>query len=94
MKYNKILLLFLLQFILLSSLWAIDVGASGMVLEQEYGPAHAQGLAFLRSANNQYHLGLGLVYLVFFVQLAWLLWVIIGDETTPPGIQRNGTTTH
>jgi len=37
MKFNKIIFLFLLQFFLLSGLWAIDVGASGMVWEAVYG---------------------------------------------------------
>ena len=79
MKYNKILFLFLLQFLLLSAIWAIDIGASGMCWEEEYGPAQAQGLMSIRSANDQYHLGLGLVYLVFFIQLIWLLRIILKE---------------
>ena len=81
MKFNKILILFLLQFFLLSGLWAIDIGSSAMCWEQTYAnTAQAQGLGFLRSANNQYHIGLGLVYIVFFIQLAWLLYVIIKSK--------------
>ncbi len=77
MKYNKILILVLLQFFLLSGLWAVDIGVSEMAWEQAYGPAQAQGLLFIRSANAQYHIGLGIVYVVFFIQLSWLLYVIL-----------------
>jgi len=79
--FPKIMILFLLQFLLLSGFWAIDIGVSGICWEDEYGvDAQAQGLAFTRSANAQYHLGLGLVYVVFFIQLAWMLWLIITRE--------------
>jgi len=78
MKFNKILILITLQFFLLSGLWAIDVGSSAMCWEQTYsGTAQAQGLGFLRSANNQYHIGLGLVYIIFFIQTSWLLYMIL-----------------
>jgi len=81
MKFNKILILVLLQFFLLSGFWAIDIGSSAMCWEQTYdNTAQAQGISFLRSANNQYHLGLGLVYVVFFIQLAWLLYIILSKE--------------
>ena len=81
MKFNKILILFLLQFFLLSGFWAIDIGSSAMCWEQTYAnTGHAQGLGFLRSANNQYHIGLGLVYVVFFIQLAWLLYMILNRK--------------
>lgn len=66
----------LLQFFLLTGFWCIDIGLSGMMWEQAYGPAQAQGLGFVRSPNIQYHLGLLLVYLVFIIQTAWLLYVI------------------
>lgn len=80
-KFAKILILFLLQFLLLSGIWAIDIGSSGMCWEEIYdGTAKAQGLAFIRSANEQYHLGLGLVYLVFFLQLVWILNLIINTK--------------
>ncbi len=77
MKYNKILILFLLQFFLLSGFWAIDIGVSGMAWEQAYGLGQAEGLLFIRSPINQYHIGLGIVYVVFFIQLSWLLYVIL-----------------
>jgi len=77
-KFNRILFLLFLQFLLISSFWAIDIGASAMCWEQTYAnTGQAQGLSFLRSANNQYHIGLGIVYVVFFIQLAWLLYVIL-----------------
>jgi len=57
MKFNKIMCLFLLQFFLLTGMWAIDIGASGMVWEAVYGNAQAEGLGFVRSASNQYHIG-------------------------------------
>ena len=80
MKFNKILILFLLQFFLLSGFWAIDIGSSAMCWEQTYeNTGQAQGLAFLRSATNQYHIGLGLVYVVFFIQLSWMLYVILNQ---------------
>jgi len=82
MKFTKILILFVLQFFLLSGFWAIDIGSSAMCWEQTYSnTAQAQGLGFLRSANSQYHIGLGLVYIVFFIQLAWLLYVILNKDT-------------
>ena len=77
MKFNKIMILFLLQFFLLTGFWAIDIGASGMVWEAVYGPSQAAGLAFARSAVTQYHIGLMLVYLVFIIQTAWMLWMIL-----------------
>ena len=81
MKFVKILILFTLQFFLLSGLWAVDVASSAMCWEQAYsGTAVAQGLGFLRTANTQYHLGLGLIYIVFLIQLAWMLWIILGEE--------------
>ena len=81
MNFNKILILFLLQFFLLSGFWAIDIGSSAMCWEQTYSnTGQAEGLAFLRSANNQYHIGLGIVYVVFFIQLAWLSYVILSKE--------------
>jgi len=80
MKFNKILILFLLQFFLLSGFWAIDIGASGMVWESVYGQAEATGLGFYRGATTQYHLGLMLVYIVFFIQLTWLLYVILNKK--------------
>lgn len=80
-KFGKILILFLLQFLLLSGFWAIDIGSSAMCWEETYdGTAKAQGLTFIRSANEQYHLGLGLVYLVFFLQLVWILNLIINKR--------------
>ncbi len=83
MKFNKILILSLLQFLLLTGFWAIDIGSSAMCWEQTYAnTGQAQGIAFLRTANQQYHLGLGLVYVVFFIQFAWLLYIILskGDK--------------
>jgi len=80
MKFNKILILFLLQFFLLTGFWAIDIGLSGMMWEQAYGPAQAQGLGFIRTPNIQYHLGLGIVYIVFIIQTAWLLFVILKSK--------------
>ena len=81
MKFNKILILFVLQFFLLTGFWAIDIGSSAICWEQMYSnTAQAQGLGFLRSANNQYHIGLGLVYVVFFIQLAWMLWLILNKK--------------
>jgi len=76
--YVKILILFMLQFFLLSGIWAIDVGSSAMCWEQAYESiGQAQGLGFLRSANNQYHIGLGLVYLTFFIQVSWMMYIFI-----------------
>jgi len=90
MKFNKILILFLLQFFLLSGFWAIDIGASAMCWEQSYaGAAQAQGLGFLRSANNQYHLGLIIVYIVFFLQLSWMLWAILNWKSKEDDIKEN-----
>ena len=80
MIFNKILILFLLQFFLLTGLWALDVGASGMVWEAVYGEAEAVGLGFGRGAITQYHLGLMLVYVVFLIQLAWMLWMILNTK--------------
>lgn len=83
MKFNKILILFVLQFFLLSGLWAIDISSSAMCWEQtSSGIGQAQGLGFIRSANAQYHLGLIIVYVVFFIQLTWLLYVILSKPTT------------
>tara|TARA_Y100000310_G_scaffold59038_1_gene54369 strand:+ start:3728 stop:3982 length:255 start_codon:yes stop_codon:yes gene_type:complete len=82
MKFNKILVLFLLQFFLLTGIWAIDIGASGLVWDAVYGNSQAQGMGFIRSANQQYHLGLGLVYIVAFIELAWLLWLILKNGKT------------
>jgi len=77
-KYIKILILFLLQFFLLSGLWAIDIGMSGMMFELGTdNEAVATGFGFMRTPNQQYHMGLLVVYLVFFVQVIWLLWVIL-----------------
>ena len=77
-RFIKIMILLLLQFFLLSGFWAIDIGSSAMCWEQTYsGTGQAQGLGFLRSANNQYHIGLGLVYIVFIIQTVWLLYVIL-----------------
>ena len=81
MSFNKIIILFVLQFFLLSGFWAIDIGSSAMCWEEmSQTTGQTQGLAFIRSANNQYHLGLGIVYIVFFIQIAWLLYVILGDK--------------
>ena len=80
-KFVKILLIVMLQFFLLSGFWAIDIGASAMCWEeQSSGVGQAQGLGFIRSASNQYHIGLGLVYIVFFIQLAWMLYIILGAK--------------
>jgi hypothetical protein len=65
----------------MSGLWAIDIGSSAMCWEEmSESTGQAQGLAFVRSANNQYHIGLGLVYLVFFIQLAWMLYLILNTK--------------
>jgi len=89
MKFNKILILFLLQFFLLSGFWAIDIGSSAMCWEQTYAnTAQAQGLGFLRSANNQYHIGLGLVYIVFLIQTSWLLYIILNSKGNNNGINK------
>lgn len=79
--FIRILLILLLQFFIISGLWAIDIGASGMVWESVYGQqGQVQGLGFVRSASNQYHLGLGIVYLTFFVQTLWLIRIFVKEE--------------
>ena len=70
----------MLQFLLISALWAIDIGASGMAWEAAYGEGQVQGLLFIREANTQYHLGLGIVYIVFFIQLLWMLNIIFKNQ--------------
>ena len=82
MKFLNIMWLFLLQFFLLSGFWAIDIGVSGMCWEMVYGKAQAIGLGFMRGASNQYHLGLGLVYVVFIIQTAWLLYMILNSQNS------------
>lgn len=78
--FNKILILLLLQFFLLTGLWAIDIGASGMVWEAVYSEAEAVGLGFSRGASTQYHLGLLIIYIVFFIQLSWILFMILNQK--------------
>lgn len=77
MKFVKILCLFFLQFMLISGLWAVDIGASGMVWDAIYGQSQAQGLGFVHSANTHYHIGLMLIYVSFLIQLCWLLYFIL-----------------
>ncbi len=80
-KFLKILLIILLQFFLLSGFWAVDVGISGMMWEVAYGSqGQATSLGFLRTPSNQYHLGLMIVYIVFFINIAWLLYVILKKD--------------
>ena len=70
-----------LQFFLITGLWAIDIGASGMIWETATGiTAQAQGLGFTREPNTHYHLGLGTVYIIFFIQLCWLLTLVLKGD--------------
>lgn len=72
--------LILLQFFLLTGLWSIDIGASIMNMESAGLMSEATGLFGIRDGNTQYHLGLMVVYVVFIVQLAWLLFMIINQK--------------
>jgi len=78
--YVKILWITLLQFLLLSGLWAIDIGASLMNFESAGVKGEAIGLFGSRDGNTHYHIGLGLVYLVFMIQLMWLSYLIVKEE--------------
>jgi len=52
MKFNKILILSLLQFLLLTGFWAIDIGSSAMCWEQTYAnTGQAQGIAFSKNCQ-------------------------------------------
>lgn len=78
---TRISIILLLQFLLLTGFWAIDIGASGMNVEAAMGEqVVAKGLGFERSPSNQYHMGLGLVYMVFMVQLMWILNYVVQEE--------------
>lgn len=78
--FTKILLITLLQFFLLSGLWTIDIGASIMNYEAAGMKGEATGLFGTRDGNTQYHLGLAVVYVVFAIQLSWLLYLILKKE--------------
>ena len=79
-KYTKILILVTLQFFLISGLWAVDIGVSGMLWEEATGyGSQVQGLGFIRDPNSHYHLGLVTIYMVFFVQLSWMVQLILEE---------------
>jgi len=79
-KFSKIMCLILLQFLLLSGLWTIDIGASIMNFESAGIESEASGLFGIRDGSTQYHLGLMIVYVVFMIQLAWLLYIILNQK--------------
>ena len=77
-KYIMILAIVMFQFFFITGLWAVDIGASGMTWEAVYGEkGQAQGLGFIRTANQQYHIGLGMVYIIFLLQTIWLIGSIM-----------------
>ena len=77
-KYIKIIVIITLEMFLLSGLWAIDIGSSALCWEQQIeATGIAKGLAFARSPNIQYHIGLLLVYIVFFIMSAMVIYELI-----------------
>lgn len=76
-RFRRILVILLLQFFLISGLWAIDIGATILNYESAGVPGEAIGLFGSRDGNTQYHIGLGVVYMVFAIQTSWLLILIL-----------------
>ena len=78
--FRRVMLLVLLQLLLMAGLWAIDIGASIMILESAGMLAEASGLFGVRGGSTQYHMGLMAVYVVFMIQLAWILYMVINER--------------
>jgi hypothetical protein len=74
----KILLVVILGIFLVSGLWAIDIGASAMMMSIGAGmDTVAQGLFGIRSPNTQYHLGMVLIILAFLILAAMYLHEVL-----------------
>jgi len=68
--FNKFFFYITLVFIFVSGLWALDIGASGMISEAYTKLNYiTQGLGFIRTPVNQYHLGLLLATIVFMISI-------------------------
>jgi len=60
--FFKISLVLILMFIMVTGLWAIDIGVSGMLVGRD-----VEGLFGVRKAVTQYHIGLGLSMTAFVI---------------------------
>lgn len=80
--YLKIVFVMTLQFMIISGLWAVDIGTSALVSQNSFPDAQfkTQGLLFTRDANTQYHLGLALVYLSFFILSCIYIYSILNEK--------------
>lgn len=80
-KHIKIILLsytMLSCFMIMTGLWAIDIGASGMSLEAKYGTSFkAMNGLFSREPILQYHMGLWLVGISSFMLSIIVIIVIM-----------------
>ena len=76
----KILLLVILTLIFTSSLWSIDIGASGAILQAAGYEVQTEGLFFIRTPVAQYHLGL-LISIASFLILSSLFIYEVFNKT-------------
>lgn len=67
-----------LSFVFVIGLWAVDIGASGAIMEAHTGiPLVAQSLFLVRTPVQQYHLGLILASLVWLIAMLMLVHFIL-----------------
>ena len=80
--FTKILIILMLQFAIISGMWAVDIGASTLIAQSCTSEVtyQVQGLLFTRDANTQYHLGLGIIYSAFFILSCLYLYTIISKK--------------
>jgi hypothetical protein len=76
----KIIILVILTFFFVAGLWAIDIGASGAILDAAGYPTQAVGLLFVRTPTQQYHLGLLLSSISFLILCAMFIFEMFKGE--------------
>jgi hypothetical protein len=64
--------------LIVTGLWAIDIGASGMIIEAKYGvPMPVSNGFWGRDSMQQYHIGLWLIGLSSFMLIIIVIAVIL-----------------
>ena len=74
-KYNKVLFVLVLTVLVLTGLWAIDIGASALISD-----SYVEGLFGVRNAVTQYHFGLVLSFMGFFILCCMYLYEILKNK--------------
>jgi len=79
-KRSKINSIILLTILFVTGLWTVDIGASALALQSAGFDVQVQTLFFIRSASQQYHIGLMLALLSFIIICLMFVNEVLNDK--------------